>query len=435
MSRPVLYTPADIVRFLETCLSYPDLLFQVQIEGKCLQIILNVIEHSHLTYRGLAEILIEQFQTVNLPHFNLLLIQGRTWGLAEIEWQMEVSLPIIAPNIDRTRITPLQRKRYRNVMEELVSDEVRAQIEFIEDAYAKECFQSNQAIAYALNRLQPMYATSEEGWIRMRKFALNNSMTIVKVVKQAMQVVLDSPRIEDTSIYRNKPCTSALILSRLAKLMGKSTMRWRDLPSALQKKLDKNKAHYRNNSAAYEIRSYLKRSKYREIYKKAEEELYLVDFGIVEMDWFKVYMSEAVGDFLNTLEQVVYDIFSQKLQESEYENKNLNLDDLIAYALNRLPAMYATTEEGITRMRSIAKEQLRERIDQVVLEALDRVSNCPHQNFTPLPFDNFEKELDLALKEIRQMLNRTDISWENLDEVLKQEFVERDITIPLSARL
>ncbi|MFN3926457.1 MAG: hypothetical protein ACK4QL_03845 [Pseudanabaenaceae cyanobacterium] len=46
----------------------------------------------------------------------------------------------------------------------------------------------------------------------------------------------------------------------------------------------------------------------------------------------------------------------------------------------------------------------------------------------------FEKELEFALQEVRQILNRPDLTWENLDEVLKLEFTQRDIPIPYNFR-
>ncbi|MFN3926454.1 MAG: late competence development ComFB family protein [Pseudanabaenaceae cyanobacterium] len=53
-------------------------------------------------------------------------------------------------------------KKYRNVMEELQRQ-----------AANQEIFNHHQAIAYALNRLQPLYVTTEEGWLRQRNYAIS----------------------------------------------------------------------------------------------------------------------------------------------------------------------------------------------------------------------------------------------------------------------
>jgi plasmid maintenance system antidote protein VapI len=386
---------------------------------------------SQLTYQGLADILLERMVEASFPTLNFLLLQGRVWGLEECEWQMEVPLPVVRQAPVRPRLQPLMLKKYRNVMEELTVDAVREQIAGIEDDYIKECIDSNQVIAYALNRLQPMYATTEEGWLNMRKHALDHSELIQRAVAQAIQVVQATPRPSTRGIHRNKPTTPALMLSRLSKLVGKNNMRWRDLPDALQRKLDKKTGHLRYQGIAYEIRSYLKRSKMRE---SRPNDMYLVDFGMVEADWFKVYMSEAMGDYLNVLEQLVYDNVVLQLEKPEYEGKEVNFDEIMAFALNRLPSMYATSETGIEQLRTFAMEHLQERIGTVVNDAIFRVTQNPRFDVHPLPFSHFEKELEFALRELRQILNRTDVTWENLYDIIKVEFERRGITIPLSAR-
>jgi len=406
-------------------------MLQILLEGNRLTIIFNLMPHTQLTYQGLAYILLDRMVEASFPTLNFLLLQGRVWGLEECEWQIELALPVVRQAPVQTRLQPLMQKKYRNVMEELTVDEVRVQIASIEDDYIKECIDSNQVIAYALNRLQPMYATTEEGWLEMRKQALNNEELIKRAVAQAIHVVQETPRPSTTGMHRNKPATPALILSRLAKLMGKNNMRWRDLPDTLQRKLDKKVGHFRNQGIAYEIRSYLKRSKMRE---SSSSEMYLVDFGLVETDWFKVYISEAMGDYLNVLEQLVYDSVVLKLEALDYEGKEISFDEIMAFALNRLPAMYATSETGIEQLRAFAREHLQERVNAVVADALEKVTKNPRFDVHPLPFKHFEKELEFALREVRQILNRTDVTWENLDDILKVEFERRDITIPFSAR-
>ena len=51
--------------------------------------------------------------------------------------------------------------------------------------------------------------------------------------------------------------------------------------------------------------------------------------------------------------------------------------DIAAYALNRLPPLYATTEEGANFQRSKAKEELDELISKQVEEAIGRYLDRP----------------------------------------------------------
>jgi GGDEF domain-containing protein len=59
----------------------------------------------------------------------------------------------------------------------------------------------------------------------------------------------------------------------------------------------------------------------------------------------------------------------------------LDVGDIAAYALNRLPPLYATTEEGASYQRQHAKTELQELIAQQVSEAISRYLDRP--NFFP----------------------------------------------------
>ncbi|NET48004.1 MAG: late competence development ComFB family protein, partial [Merismopedia sp. SIO2A8] len=59
----------------------------------------------------------------------------------------------------------------------------------------------------------------------------------------------------------------------------------------------------------------------------------------------------------------------------------LDLGDIAAYALNRLPPLYATTEEGADYQRSRAKEELQDLIAEKVDEAIAR--NMKQPDFFP----------------------------------------------------
>lgn len=82
--------------------------------------------------------------------------------------------------------------------------------------------------------------------------------------------------------------------------------------------------------------------------------------------------------FINVMEELVLSEAISRVAEIE-QNTDLTLDvgDIAAYALNRLPPLYATTEEGANYQRSRAKEQLQDLIAQQVGEAIDRNREKP----------------------------------------------------------
>ncbi len=74
--------------------------------------------------------------------------------------------------------------------------------------------------------------------------------------------------------------------------------------------------------------------------------------------------------FINLMEELVLDYAIRRVAELEDNGVTLNLSDISAYALNRLPPLYATTQEGAQYQRERAAKELRSLIEQQVEEAI-----------------------------------------------------------------
>jgi hypothetical protein len=82
--------------------------------------------------------------------------------------------------------------------------------------------------------------------------------------------------------------------------------------------------------------------------------------------------------FINVMEELVLAESVARVAEIEStSNTVLDLGDIAAYALNRLPPLYATTEEGATYQRKRALADLQVLIAQQVKDAIDRNLNRP----------------------------------------------------------
>jgi hypothetical protein len=82
--------------------------------------------------------------------------------------------------------------------------------------------------------------------------------------------------------------------------------------------------------------------------------------------------------FINVMEELVLSESVARVAEIESaSNAVLDLGDIAAYALNRLPPLYATTEEGAAYQRKRALADLQNLISQEVKEAIDRSLNRP----------------------------------------------------------
>jgi len=75
--------------------------------------------------------------------------------------------------------------------------------------------------------------------------------------------------------------------------------------------------------------------------------------------------------FINVMEELVLtEAVAQVAEIEAASDRVLDVGDIAAYALNRLPPLYATTEEGARYQRQRAKEELQELITQQVKTAL-----------------------------------------------------------------
>lgn len=86
--------------------------------------------------------------------------------------------------------------------------------------------------------------------------------------------------------------------------------------------------------------------------------------------------------FINVMEELVLTEAIARVAEVEASSDcTLDLGDIAAYALNRLPPLYATTEEGANYQRERAKEELADLISNQISEAIAR--NLDRPEFFP----------------------------------------------------
>ncbi|XGV98234.1 MAG: late competence development ComFB family protein [Leptolyngbya sp. BL-A-14] len=126
---------------------------------------------------------------------------------------------------------------YRNVMESLVVEEVEAQFQKL-PAKVSRYVNKAEVIAYALNRLPALYATSEKGWEQQGARArreLNNQ--IVAAVRQAIAAVQRDPLRAVVPLKIGAEQESQLVLNELKELLGRDELSWRNLVEAVENAL------------------------------------------------------------------------------------------------------------------------------------------------------------------------------------------------------
>jgi len=82
--------------------------------------------------------------------------------------------------------------------------------------------------------------------------------------------------------------------------------------------------------------------------------------------------------FINVMEELVLtEAITEVAKIEAASNRALDLGDIAAYALNRLPPLYATTEEGASYQRQRAHLELRSLITQQVQAAISHHLDWP----------------------------------------------------------
>ena len=82
--------------------------------------------------------------------------------------------------------------------------------------------------------------------------------------------------------------------------------------------------------------------------------------------------------FINVMEELVLsEAITQVAEEESKKSCQLDIGDIAAYALNRLPPLYATSHEGADYQRKRAKEELKTLIAQQVTEGIQRYFERP----------------------------------------------------------
>jgi hypothetical protein len=136
---------------------------------------------------------------------------------------------------------------------------------------------------------------------------------------------------------------------------------------------------------------------------------------------FQSYMVDANYEFSNVLEKLVLSLAYHQIQKLHPAITNIvDLGEVTAYVLNRLPPMYATSENGFKQLRLRAREVHGKEVVAAIKEAIDVCVNLPKSTKTPLPLARFEAELEESLEQVCWILKRDDINWRNVPFIVEE---------------
>ncbi|ELS32883.1 MULTISPECIES: late competence development ComFB family protein [Pseudanabaena] len=317
----------------------------------------------------------------------------------------------------------------RNALEELVIEEAESQYKRL-GADVKKRVDLSEVIAYTLNRLPPMYATTQRGWIQQRKKADQElGSAIAKTVRNGFLSTQSDVLRQTDPIPAHELISQARSLVKLRKLFNKEYLKWKDVPDAVRDALDSGYYQGLANGTYVSLdrrnsllaRSYAVRRKPTPILGNGAKTLKTEKDISAEIKDFESYMSGTVYRYSNILESLVAAIVERRVQRlDETIKQKISIDDVAAYVLNRLPPMYATSRRGLQSLRQRVKSDMTNQIISIVKEALNKVIQAPERALSPLPFEKFNLELEDTLIQLRKMLGREDITWRNVAETVEE---------------
>lgn len=147
-------------------------------------------------------------------------------GAAELSLEEYMALDRLMGYLLSGEVVAMPHKQFINVMEELVVTEVISQVAHWNNKKPKNSTSEEPELdiadiaAYALNRLPPLYATSEEGANYQRERAAQDLLPLIKdQIKEGLYRFLDRPNLPDRNPLNLEVSNSKAILLQLSVLL------------------------------------------------------------------------------------------------------------------------------------------------------------------------------------------------------------------------
>lgn len=116
--------------------------------------------------------------------------------------------------------------------------------------------------------------------------------------------------------------------------------------------------------------------------------------------------------YVNVMESIVTDEVNRQLQQlPDRVSKYIKRSEVETFALNRLPALYASSEKGFQHQRARARQELNEQIVQAVRQAFAAVQIDPIRLSQPIQLQGDDGGPDAVLQALRDWLQSPELTW------------------------
>jgi hypothetical protein len=151
---------------------------------------------------------------------------------------------------------------------------------------------------------------------------------------------------------------------------------------------------------------------------------------------------KPMGTYKNVMELLTEEAVEQHLKRlSPQVAAYMKPDELVAYALNQLPCLYATTERGLEYQLRKGRSQYKSQINQAVRRAIAAVQQDPIRRHPPLaPSD---RQAHQVLQKIRTLFQDETLNWDAVSQRVEQMLAQpssqalrspTEASVPLSHR-
>jgi hypothetical protein len=143
--------------------------------------------------------------------------------------------------------------------------------------------------------------------------------------------------------------------------------------------------------------------------------------------------NQSENDYIhrNVMEMLVAEeIERQIVRLPSNIQKFINPIEVATYALNRLPALYASSQQGFNKQKLKGRSEHSVKITQEVRKGFAAIQQDLLRNSTPLQAENESevdrsiKEAKAALQELADYLPEKDLTWKNVIRLVKPILAE-----------
>jgi hypothetical protein len=305
----------------------------------------------------------------------------------------------------------------RNVLLEFVYKEANTQIQSLGSGIRHK-YNINEVIAYALNRLPPMFASTDVGLQTKREACSAMQTDITKVTRQALLGVRRDPLREPEPLEDIELANAPYALLNAQEYLGWKNLMWCDLPKALEEALESAIAKYNSgnlSSSASKYGALGRRQVNAQMYLGKSTQKCSVAIEAKQKE-YDIYMMES-HQLVHSLERLVIRMAQNRAQSfPPSELKFIRLEDVLARTLNRLPSLYATSAKGLAHLRYYAQMNIGSEVAIIVHESMLEVRNASYQRIDPLMFSKIRYEREQSLAKVSKLLLDQQVKWQNLSE-------------------